>query len=319
MSAEALPAERLPQQRVPEFFIIGQHKSGTTALYEMLRRHPQIYMPELKEPRFFDSDLHSVARTSANSGRPETYGEYLALFEGAAPEQRIGEASASYLRSVLAASAIAAAQPRARCIAILREPASFVRSLHSQLVQEHVEREKDLRRAVAGEEIVRDGRTVRRYSDHIRYVEQLRRFHEAFPSEQVLVLIYDDFRGENEATVRKVLRFLEVDDSAPIEVLEANPSVAVRSLRMDSVVRGIYGGRSPVTRAMKGAVKALTPERVHGSALATVRRRLVYRSQEPADERLMRELRTRYQGEVVALSEYLDRDLVSLWGYDDLG
>jgi hypothetical protein len=33
----------------------------------------------------------------------------------------------------------------------------------------------------------------------------------------------------------------------------------------------------------------------------------------------MQELRRRYKPEVVALSEYMDRDLVALWGYDDLG
>ena len=32
----------------------------------------------------------------------------------------------------------------------------------------------------------------------------------------------------------------------------------------------------------------------------------------------MTELRRRFKGEVIALSEYLDRDLVTLWGYDRL-
>jgi hypothetical protein len=319
MWAEAPAGERSAGLRVPEFFIVGHHKSGTTALYEMLRRHPQIFMPTLKEPRFFDSDLHPLARAPANSGRPRSYEEYLALFVDAGREQRIGEASPSYLRSAVAADAIAEVAPGARSIAILREPASFVRSMHSQLVQEHVEREQDLRRAVAAEEIEREGRTVRRYSDHIRYVEQLRRFHAAFPAEQVLVLIYDDFRSQNEATVRGVLRFLDVDDSAPIEVLDANPSVALRSQRLDGAVRGLYGGRGPVARAVKGTVRALTPARVHDNALRMVRRRVVYRTQAPPDEQLMLELRRRYRDEVVALSEYLDRDLVSLWGYDRLG
>ncbi len=42
------------------------------------------------------------------------------------------------------------------------------------------------------------------YSEHVRYVEQLRRYHAVFPAEQVLVLIYDDFRADNEATLRRV-------------------------------------------------------------------------------------------------------------------
>jgi hypothetical protein len=319
MSAEPAGSDPAQPQRVPDFFIVGHHKSGTTALYEMLRRHRQIFMPDLKEPRYFGRDLRPLFKAAANSRLPETYDDYLALFAGAGPEQRAGEASPSYLRSTTAAREIAAVAPAARCIAILREPASFVRSLHLQLVQEHVETEKDLRTAVANEEILREGRRVLRYSDHIHYVEQLRRFHAVFPPEQVLVLIYDDFRSDNEATVRRVLRFLDVDDAAPIDVMEANPTVAVRSLRLDGALRGLYGERGPVSRAVKGAVKTLTPQSLRRGAIRTMRRRVAYGNPEPPDERLVAELRGRYGGEVKALADYLDRDLVTLWGYDDVG
>src|ERR1700730_10200553 len=133
-SAEPATPARASQRRVPDFFIVGHHKCGTTALYEMLRRHPQIYMPELKEPRFFASDLRALLGT-APGGLPQTYEEYLALFDPAEPQQRVGEASPSYLRSSVAAGAIAEVAPAARSTAILREPASFVRSLHLQLMQ----------------------------------------------------------------------------------------------------------------------------------------------------------------------------------------
>jgi hypothetical protein len=301
--------------RVPDFFIVGHHKSGTTALYEMLRRNPQIYMPTVKEPRFFASDLRALVGAPASSRLPGTIEEYLALFRDARPDQRAGEASPSYLRSATAAAEIAAVQPAARCIAILREPASFVRSMHMQLVQEHVESEHDLAKAVAGEELVRSGQRVLRYSDHVHYVEQLRRFHAVFPREQVLVLIYDDFRDDNEATVRRVLRFLDVDDTAPIEVLQANPTVALRAPRVDRALRRIYGGRGAFSRALRRTI----PSGLRQAAMKTARQRLAYASPKPPDERLMAELRGRYADEVRALSEYLDRDLVALWGYDRVG
>jgi hypothetical protein len=318
MSAEPSPVGAAQHGRIPDFFIVGHHKSGTTALYEMLRRHPQIYMPDLKEPRFFASDLRSPGDRSPAGRLPSTLEEYLALFEAARPDQRVGEASPSYLRSRTAAREIAELQPGARCIAILREPASFVRSLHLQLVQEHVEQEQDLARAISNEHIVRDGRPVRRYSDHVRYVEQLRRFEEAFPPQQLLVLIYDDFRRENRETVRRVLRFLQVDDAAPVEPIEANPTVSVRSLRLDRMVRSLYGERGPLSRSMKAAVRALVPERLRHEAMRTLRRRVVYGEPQAPDERLMGELRDRYRPEVIALSEHLGRDLVALWGYDDV-
>src|ERR1700691_3844946 len=135
MSTERSERDEQQQGRVPDFFIVGHHKSGTTAMYEMLRPHPEIYMPAMKEPEFFGRD-----RTFGET-RPQTYAEYLALFEAAGPRQLAGEASPSYLSSASAAKLIADVQPAARIIAILREPASFLNSLHLQLVRNHVQSE----------------------------------------------------------------------------------------------------------------------------------------------------------------------------------
>ena len=309
--------------RVPDFFVVGHAKSGTTALYEMLCRHPQIFMPAGKEPWFLASEL--LERTPP---RPEgTVGsleEYAALFKGAAPEQRIGEASALYLWSHTAAGRIREIQPGAKIIAILREPASFLRSLHLQFVETYVETESDLRSALALEPARRKGQQVPRYtywpkallySEHTRYVELLRRYRDLFPQEQMLVLIYDDFRRDNAATVKQVLRFLEVDDSVRIESREANPTVAVRSGAVHQLVHAVSVGTGPVSRAVKAGVKRVTPRGARRRALAATRRKFVYVPPPPPDEALMAELRARLKPEVLALGEYLGRDLVDLWGY----
>ena len=38
---------------LPNFFVIGAQKAGTTSLYEYLRQHPEIYMSPVKEPGYF--------------------------------------------------------------------------------------------------------------------------------------------------------------------------------------------------------------------------------------------------------------------------
>ncbi len=63
-------------------------------------------------------------------------------------------------------------------------------------------------------------------------------------------------------------------------------------------------------------VKALTPQRLRRSALRVTQQRVVHAPPPAADERFMNELRRRFKPEVEALSDYLGRDLVSLWGYD---
>jgi len=313
--------------RVPDFFIVGHPKSGTSALYEMLRRHPQIFMPDLKEPRYFASDLPSRYKPRRSDVRAETYDDYLALFADATPDQLAGEASPVYIWSQTAAELIARAQPAARIIAILREPASYLRSLHYELMQARIEKETDLRKAIALESTRKgrqpDGKSdwpeVLQYTGHVRYVEQLRRFHAHFPPEQVLVIIYDDFRSDNEGTVRGVLRFLGVDDADPIEVMDVNPTVRLRSVRVDEMVQAVDLGQGPAARAVKKTVRTIAPRSFRRKAYRTIQRRLVFGSPKPPDEDVMLELRRRFRPEVEALSEYLQRDLLALWGYDSVG
>jgi hypothetical protein len=314
-----------PGARVPDFFIIGHAKSGTTALYQMLKAHPQIFLPREKEPRYFASDLASRFKQQPSGERPRTYSDYLALFERAGPNRRAGDASPAYILSHTAAGLIAAAQPEARIIAILREPASYVRSIHLQLLQVGVETEKSLRKALALEDARRQGRKLPGkgsgnlppgllYTDRVRYVEQLRRYHDRFSAEQVLVLIYDDYVADNEATVRQVQRFLEVDDAQPIAVREANPTVRLRSPRL----RAAALGRGPLEKRVRAVARKLAPAVLSRGSAVAIRDRILFAKPQPPEESLMLELRHRFKPEVVALSQYLGRDLVRLWGYDAL-
>ena len=62
----------------------------------------------------------------------------------------------------------------------------------------------------------------------------------------------------------------------------------------------------------------MTPRALRRDALHAVNRSVLYSGKPPDDDELMLELRRRYRGEVAALSEYIDRDLLALWGYDEL-
>jgi hypothetical protein len=310
---------------MPDFFLVGHAKSGTTALYNMLSQHPQIFLGR-KEPRFFATELHERDMPRPG-GTPKDLAEYRAWFANAAPEQLVGDISPDYLWSHHAAALIAEAAPEARILAILREPASFLRSLHLQRLRNYVEVEGDLRKALALEGPRRAGHDIPPdtywpkalfYSDQVRYVEQLRRFYERFPSERILVLIYDDYRRDSEATVRSVLRFLDLDADVPILARESNPSVEVQSPRIHDLLRRLTVSEQPAFRVLNRSLRALTPKGARQRALQAVRKRLVFGEPGAADEALMDDLRRRFKPEVVALSEYLGRDLVALWGYEGL-
>jgi hypothetical protein len=86
----------------PNFLIIGAPKCGTTALYAVLARHPQIYMSQRKEPFFFAFENLPPDFTDPG-GEPfrrhavTDWESYQTLFAGAASHSAVGEASALYL------------------------------------------------------------------------------------------------------------------------------------------------------------------------------------------------------------------------------
>jgi Sulfotransferase family len=293
----------------------------------MLRTHPQIFMPDAKEPRYLAGDMRARYRYKRGPDYPHTFEQYVSLFAPAAPEQLVGEASAGYLWSQTAAANIAALAPDARIIAILRDPVAFMRSFHIQLLQSHIESKTDLRRALSLEAARRRGKRIPfrshlpqllQYSEQVRYVEQLRRYHAHFPREHVRVLIYDDFRDDNDAVVRGVLSFLGADDTQPIEKAEVKVTRRyVRSQLVDDATYWLPRGEGGVpARIAKTAIKAITSRGQRRGAVRMLRRRMVLGEPPPADDALTHELRARYKPEVTALSEYLGRDLVTLWGYD---
>ena len=202
---------------------------------------------------------------------PRTLDEYLALF---ATRRRPSSARARHRRCTCGRRRRGCAHRRrcsrdARIIAILREPASFLRSLHLQFVQSHVETESDFARRsrsrATGAKAERSPRDTYwpqalLYSEHVRYVEQLRRYRAVFAPEQMLVLIYDDFRDDNEGTVREVLRFLEVDDDVPIDGARGEPDGAgPLAAAARPPARAVRRARPRFTAPLKRTIKAAHP------------------------------------------------------------
>lgn len=321
---------------VPDFFIVGHEKCGTTALYNILKQHPQVFMPELKEPRFFVVDPGTRGPAPPTPQRPWTLEQYLALFVDARPGQRVGEASPQYIRVPDAPRLIAQVQPQAQIIALLREPVSFLRTYHLQCVRSLMEPERDLRKALALEAPRRQGRQLPDgrpnrmlfYRDHPRYVEQLQRFAAVFGRERMLVLIYEDFVRNNDAVARSAMRFLDVDDAVELDSVERDLTTELprrREGRKAVRYKYLHRGALALQRARRRpaeagrlarTVDALTPARLRSDAIENLARRVVFSAPPPPDEEFVGELRREFKPEVSALSEYLGRDLVSEWGYE---
>ncbi len=112
---------------LPHFFVIGVPKAGTTALHVALAQHPQLFMSEIKEPKFFMSDGPPPAR--GGPGDAKTFREYVwrredyeNLFAQAPDGMLCGESTPFYLYDAAAQRRLHEAVPEARLIAVLRDP-----------------------------------------------------------------------------------------------------------------------------------------------------------------------------------------------------
>jgi len=88
-------------EQLPDFFILGAEKSGTTSLYYYLNQHPDIFFPEIKEPGYFSyvvekprTFLYKEVDWSIVVDNLDDYGK---LYEPALPGQLRGDASTVYL------------------------------------------------------------------------------------------------------------------------------------------------------------------------------------------------------------------------------
>jgi hypothetical protein len=302
-----------------DFAIVGQPKSGTTALAEFLGRHPQICMSFPKEPVYFATDLMEESDAFYGSRKYFEFRseqDYAALFWHCRPGQLRGDASTPYLLSKVAASNIGAANRDAKIIVMLREPVAFMHALHMEHLNETLEDEADFARALEKEPQRKAGRHIPArvrcpsylfYRERARYSDQLARYYAEFPRENVLVMTMEEFREDNERHYRDVLGLLGVDPEYVPPFGVVYPSRAPRSRRLNQMLN---------TPAFKRVLfKALGPRRY--TALQKRVAGLVMKEQ-PRPELspvLERELRDEFGPEVERVSELVGRDLRPVWGY----
>jgi hypothetical protein len=233
---------------LPDFVLIGAPKAGTTALHVALARHPDLFLSRVKEPKFFLTDeVQPLARGGpgdARTIRAQVWrrSDYEALFANAALGAMKGESTTLYLRDRAAHRRIRAAIPHAKLIAILRDPVERAHSNWTHLRSAGLEPERDFLTAcfLEGKRKADGWAPFWYYLEQGRYGEHLEHLFSVFPSEQVLVLRYRDYRDRPVETVDTVCRFLGVAPGVVADVPTENLTVAsTHSVANDALRRVI--------------------------------------------------------------------------------
>ena len=192
-----------------DFFIVGAPKAGTTSLYHYLSEHPETDMSILKEPNYFseksikDNDLYYKSYPIKKLSR------YHSLFKN--NNLIKGEASVSYLYYKDVAKSIKAYNSSARIIIMLRDPierafSHYLMDFRLGLINDTFEN------IIFQKSNLSNSKTYfQQYVKLGEYTNQIKRYFNEFPSEQILVVDYDDFKNKTSDVVKKVYKFLKID------------------------------------------------------------------------------------------------------------
>jgi hypothetical protein len=305
--------------RRPDVFIVGAPKTGTSSLHRYLEQHPEVFMSRPKEPGYFAPDV-----TGARSDRPFRYPDdedrYLALFAAAGDVKRIGEASTTYLMSREAPRLISEFEPQARIIVMVRNPVDLMHSLHGQRVGGGTEPIEDFVAALAADVDRRAGRRMPgghmgygvAYRDNALLGEQLERWLGVFNSQQLHVVVFDDFALDTAGSLQSVLSFLDVDPTfRPVSFDAYKASYRKRG----NFLRPLY--RNRISRWLS---RRALPAVLDSGRAETVRRTVgVRRVAQQRVERpelspaLRRQLEEEFAADVDLLGRLIGRDLARLW------
>ena len=209
--------ERHPR---PHFLGVGTQKGGTTSLYQLLKSHPDIYLPDNKEIHYFTKFYD----------RGDAW--YREQFEPAPAGQLRGEITPYYLFHAAVPQRIHALRSDMKIIALLRHPVERTLSQYFHSCRWKLET-LPLEEALAAEpqrlegalEVIRKpGGTHLSYQEHSylarsRYDEQLPRYFELFGRDRVLVLRSDDLFSGDRRALERIQQFLNIrpfPDDAPI-------------------------------------------------------------------------------------------------------
>ncbi len=282
-----------------DFLIIGAEKSGTTWLADMLRQHPQVYIPAVKELFYFNERfLESPELHNFNFDQPHAW--YLDHFREAAPSQLQGEASPAYLCDAAAPGRIHAFNPALKIIGVLRNPVERAFSQYLFYIQ----------RGVLGD--IPFENALQRRPDLIErglYGQQIQRYYELFPRDNILITFYDDLQTDPRAFLGGVEAFLRVPAFTPRNLEER--SNVTGTPRFPWVNRAISGVRYPLRKYNPPWLMTL----IRKSRLARLQERVRLANTRPLTGKpeirpeTRAHLRAEFEPDLAILAELTGRDL----------
>jgi len=253
--------ENMPK---PNFLIVGASKSGTTSLAKYLNLHPQIFVPEKKEPRFLVSEaIKKVSKKDPSYGYLRKYSifdlkSYLNLFEGRT-EKAIGEGSVHYLYhySTAIPNIVRHLGPETKIIILLRNPVDRAISNWKYQDKDFL----DFKSALDKEEdrMNSNYNSFWYYKKSGFYYEQVKSYLENFKN--VKIILFEDFVTKTDAVIRETFEFLDVQPDYKIESFKQYNKSTITVVPKGNFFKFLFRSQKGVNLFKKLVKLALIPKR----------------------------------------------------------
>ncbi|MFM2207447.1 MAG: hypothetical protein RL213_1422 [Bacteroidota bacterium] len=223
--------------RYPDFLIVGAARCGTTAVYRMLKQHPQVFLPAVKEPCFFafadSSRTYHGGKFAFAVREPE---KYFALFSRAGAGQVTGEASTPYLylykESISNMMRYLPEAAKTKIVILLRHPVERTYSNYIWRVRDGRETYSFEKALVMEEQRSREGYSFDYfYAGRSFYYDSVKAYLDAFPN--VHIILYDELKNDWDGVMRRLCGFLRIDAGFSFtKAADVNDSYVPRSPRL---------------------------------------------------------------------------------------
>jgi len=229
--------------RLPNFMCIGASKSGTTTLYEILKKHSQVFLPSFKEPHFFDN--HFIYK----NGLDWYFNTY---FKRVKDEKRIGDFTPSYLFEKESAKRIFCDLGQdVKFIVILRNPVDRAYSLYLHSKRDQHETLSFKNALKMEKERLNNARKQNDYLSELRlsYIEQglygrmLEQYFKYFSKDNFLIIHFEDeFIKKRGDTINRIFSFLELQNEQLNINIKSNTVSTARSVWLKKILKkkGIF-------------------------------------------------------------------------------
>ncbi len=284
--------------------IVGAMKAATTSLYSYLKQHPDIFMPEIKEPKFFNNLAKDQSFKLEGKGLKKitTFQQYYSLFKNAKNQTAIGEASPSYLFDKECASLIHTHLPKVKIIIVLRQPIdrAYSHFLHAKRADK--ERISSFELAFTEKERrEKKKRTPHYYKEKGYYTEQVKRYYELFPEENIKIILFEELTNSPTKVSQEIFQFLNIDSSfCPNTKKKENVS---------GVPKGIFGWAIMKLRYYNLMPDIQFSKYLPGFIIDLISK-LAYKKKKPLKKSLRHEFTHRfYKDDILQLQKIINKDL----------